>query len=66
MQHQESMALFAFLCDITNHLNHLNLQLQGGEANVGELFEKVSAFQINLDVFLADIEGKKASLPYAV
>ncbi|XP_076832090.1 zinc finger BED domain-containing protein 5-like [Brachyhypopomus gauderio] len=63
MQDQESVALVAFLCDITNHLNNLNLQLQGGDSNVGELFEKVSAFQTTLGVFVADIEGKKLHFP---
>lgn len=63
MQDQKSMAHVAFLCDITNHLNQLNLQLQGGDANVGELFEKVNAFRVNLDIFLADIEGGKLLFP---
>eukprot|EP00064_Thunnus_orientalis_P006927 superscaffoldBa00000745_g6946 len=59
----KSMAHVTFLCDITNHLNQLNLQLQGGDANVGLLFEKVDAFRVNLDLFLADIGGKILYLP---
>uniref|UniRef100_A0A3B4ZXJ8 Uncharacterized protein n=1 Tax=Stegastes partitus TaxID=144197 RepID=A0A3B4ZXJ8_9TELE len=63
MQDQESVAVVAFLCDITRHLNQLNLQLQGGDVNVGELFEKENAFQTTLGVFVADIEGKQLHFP---
>ncbi|CAM4641390.1 unnamed protein product [Caretta caretta] len=46
-----SMSQVAFLCDITGHLNSLNLQLQGHASNVGNLFEKLCAFQRSLKIF---------------
>uniref|UniRef100_A0A3B5B1J7 DUF4371 domain-containing protein n=1 Tax=Stegastes partitus TaxID=144197 RepID=A0A3B5B1J7_9TELE len=51
------------ICGFGCHLNQLYLQLQGGDANVGELFEKGNAFQTTLGVFVADIEGKQLHIP---
>ncbi|RXN00018.1 SCAN domain-containing protein 3 [Acipenser ruthenus] len=55
--------LCAFLCGITGHLNSLNLQLQGRASSVGDLFEKVCAFQRNLEIFNTDLTGKMLHFP---
>ncbi|KAK6485749.1 general mRNAion factor II-I repeat domain-containing protein 2B-like [Huso huso] len=58
-----TMSRVAFLCDITGHLNSLNLQLQGRASSVGDLFEKVCAFQRNLEIFNTDLTGKMLHFP---
>ena len=63
IQDAEFISHLAFLCDITSHLNTLNLQLQGGGASVGELLHKVNAFQSELDVYLSDLKGRKLHFP---
>ena len=40
------MCDFAFLVDVTAHLNQLNVQLQGREHLINELFQFVSAFEM--------------------
>ena len=57
IQDAEFISHLAFLCDITSHLNTLNLQLQAGGASVGELLHKVNAFQSDLHVYLSDLKG---------
>lgn len=42
------MCDFAFLVDVTAHLNQLNVQLQGREHLINELFQFVSAFEMKL------------------
>ncbi|MGH0137347.1 UNVERIFIED_CONTAM: hypothetical protein FKN15_063662 [Acipenser sinensis] len=58
-----TMSRVAFLCDITGHLNSLNLQLQGRASSVGDLFEKVCAFQRNLEIFNTELTGKMLNFP---
>ncbi|KAK6491839.1 general mRNAion factor II-I repeat domain-containing protein 2B-like [Huso huso] len=58
-----TMSRVAFLCDITGHLNSLNLQLQGRASSVGDLFEKVCAFQRKLEIFNTDLAGKMLHFP---
>ncbi|KAI0238315.1 General transcription factor II-I repeat domain-containing protein 2A, partial [Lamellibrachia satsuma] len=42
------MCDFAFLIDVTAHLNQLNVQLQGREHLINELFQFVSVFEMKL------------------
>ncbi|RXM98498.1 General transcription factor II-I repeat domain-containing protein 2B [Acipenser ruthenus] len=58
-----TMSRVAFLCDITGHLNTLNLQLQGRASSVGDLFEKVCVFQRNFEIFNTDLTGKMLHFP---
>ena len=48
----------AFLAGITSHLNHLNVQLQGRDQTVSDLYASMNGFQHNLALskagFLAD------------
>ena len=41
----------AFLTDITSHLNRLNLQLQGKNQTVSDLYGHMNAFKIKLSLF---------------
>ena len=42
------MCDFAFLVDVTDHLNQLHVQLKGKEHLINELFQFVFAFEMNL------------------
>lgn len=41
----------AFLTDVTSHLNHLNMQLQGRDQTVSDLYAHMSAFKRKLALF---------------
>lgn len=45
------LCVMAFLSDITSHLNHLNIQLQGRCQTVSDLYAHIRAFQRKLDLF---------------
>ncbi|KAJ4946945.1 hypothetical protein JOQ06_008988 [Pogonophryne albipinna] len=51
------------LCDIMSHLNHLNLQLQGNNHTVAEMYEAVEAFRSKLHLLERDIHGRKLHFP---
>lgn len=63
MKTPDFISQVAFLCDIMGHLNKLNLQLQGRDSSVAEILENVTAFQVNLSLFLPDITGRKIHFP---
>ncbi|KAJ4923459.1 hypothetical protein JOQ06_014048 [Pogonophryne albipinna] len=52
-----------FLCDVMSHLNHLNLQLQGKNHTVAEMYEAVEAFRSKLHLLERDIHGRKLHFP---
>lgn len=52
---------FAFFVDITSHLNHLNIQLQGKDQLVNTMFDLVSAFQMKLGLWEQQMKNKKFS-----
>ncbi|XP_026475737.1 general transcription factor II-I repeat domain-containing protein 2-like, partial [Ctenocephalides felis] len=52
---EEWLGKLMFLTDVTNHLNELNLKLQGKRQTVLELFEYWTAFASKLNIFLRDI-----------
>lgn len=45
-----------FLCDLVNHLNELNLKLQGREKLIFDLVKTVNEFRLKLDLFKNEIE----------
>ena len=49
----------AFLADIFQHMNLLNIQLQGRDQCVIDLIERVSAFQKNLELFSHDLASER-------
>ena len=51
--------MYFFLFDIMSHLNHLNLQLQGKNHTVADMYEAVEAFQSELNLLERDIRGRK-------
>ncbi|XP_010775227.1 protein FAM200A-like [Notothenia coriiceps] len=52
-----------FVCDIMSHLNHLNLQLQGKNHTVAEMYEAVEDFRSKLHLLERDIHGRKLHFP---
>lgn len=50
------LAELCFLTDITQHLNDLNQKLQGKDKLVSELFEKITAFKRQLQLFTAQLK----------
>lgn len=63
MRDNKFVAQMSFLCDIFQHLNNLNLGLQGRGKTVVEVVEKITAFQTKLDVFKADLENRLVHFP---
>lgn len=51
------------LCDIMSRLKHLNLQLQGNNHTVAEVYEAVEAFRSKLHLLERDIHGRKLHFP---
>ena len=47
---------FAFFIDITGHLAHLNLQLQGKDKMCHELFANVTAFTSKLELWISQLQ----------
>ncbi|XP_072239317.1 general transcription factor II-I repeat domain-containing protein 2-like [Leuresthes tenuis] len=52
----------AFLADITAHLNALNLQLQGRDRMITNMYDAVKAFQVKL--LLWETQMQKCNLPH--
>ncbi|KAF3847258.1 hypothetical protein F7725_020286, partial [Dissostichus mawsoni] len=65
LQSQKAHEFFSFLTDtkIMSHLNHLNLQLQGKNHTVAEMYEAVEAFRSKLHLLERDIHGRKLHFP---
>lgn len=57
------MAHVLFLCDIMSHLNQLNLQLQGNNHTVADMYEAIEAFRSKLNLLERDIHGRKLHFP---
>lgn len=52
---KEEMTVIAFLVDMFEHLNKLNLLLQGKYMSLSDVKTEVKAFQLQLDVFRDDL-----------
>uniref|UniRef100_A0A8C1S060 Uncharacterized protein n=1 Tax=Cyprinus carpio TaxID=7962 RepID=A0A8C1S060_CYPCA len=58
------MAYVRFLCDIMSHLNQLNLQLQGKNHTIADMYEAIEAFRLKLTLFERDLRGRKLHFPH--
>lgn len=56
MQDPEFLADLAFLTDMTQHLNELNLKLQGKQHNIANLYGYVNGFKNKLILFKTSLE----------
>lgn len=64
MESDEFTSAVCFLCDVFQHLNQLNMELQGRDKTVMELVERLHAFQRKLTLFSADLcPGKMLHFP---
>ena len=54
----------AFLTDITSHLNHLNMQLQGRCQTISDLYAHMTAFQRKLKLFLEGFSRASPNLAH--
>ena len=54
----------AFLTDITLHLNHLNILLQGRDQTVCDLYAHMTAFQRKLNLFKEGFASRRPNLPH--
>ncbi|RXM93778.1 General transcription factor II-I repeat domain-containing protein 2A, partial [Acipenser ruthenus] len=59
MRDEHQMEVVAFLVDIFEHLNTLNLALQGKQRVIFDLWESVKAFKEKLVVFQEDLQLEK-------
>ena len=48
----------AFVTDVTDHMNNLNLKLQGKENLICDLYTHLKAFRCKLDLFLKQVKVK--------
>ncbi|XP_076643549.1 general transcription factor II-I repeat domain-containing protein 2-like [Halictus rubicundus] len=53
------MCDFVFCVDITQHLNELNIKLQGKNKLVTEMFDKIKAFEQKLKIWNQQLESNK-------
>uniref|UniRef100_A0A3Q1D5X4 HAT C-terminal dimerisation domain-containing protein n=1 Tax=Amphiprion ocellaris TaxID=80972 RepID=A0A3Q1D5X4_AMPOC len=59
----DMMGYVFFLCDIMSHLNCLNLQLQGKNHTVVDMYKAVEAFRSKVKLLEKDIQGRKLHFP---
>jgi hypothetical protein len=50
------LSRLAFLVDLTSHLNHLNLQLQGKDQLIHDMWRHITAFEIKLRLWECQLE----------
>ncbi|XP_026582004.1 general transcription factor II-I repeat domain-containing protein 2-like [Pseudonaja textilis] len=62
LQDEKWLCELAFLCDITKHLTALNLQLQGRDSVITDMYDAVNAFQVKLKLW--DIQMKQGNLSH--
>lgn len=55
------MCEMAFLCDITSHLNVMNLQLQGRGRVISDMCSTVTAFQTKLSLWETQMQKETLS-----
>ncbi|XP_060786987.1 general transcription factor II-I repeat domain-containing protein 2-like [Neoarius graeffei] len=60
LQNEKWLCELAFLCDITKHLNALNLQLQGRDRVITDMYDAVKAFQVKLHLW--EMQMQKGNL----
>ena len=57
-QDYERLCDFAFLIDISSHLNELNTRLQGKDQLISAMFDHINAFQIKLSLWESQLRVK--------
>ncbi|XP_063989608.1 general transcription factor II-I repeat domain-containing protein 2-like [Diachasmimorpha longicaudata] len=57
-QDKEWVSDFAFLVDITSHLNELNTRLQGKDQLINDMYDLISAFQMKLELWEQQLRTK--------
>lgn len=62
LKNEEWLCTLAFLTDITEHLNTLNLKLQGRKQNICQLVSHIEAFRKKVTIFEEDL--KKSDLKF--
>jgi hypothetical protein len=60
---KENVASIAFLTDVFQHMNSLNLKLQGRGKLVSQLFSEIRGFSRKIDLFTEDISGERLHFP---
>jgi hypothetical protein len=53
---------FVFLVDMTQHLNDLNLQLQGRNQLVNDIFAHVKAFEVKVRLWEIQLKKQNSAL----
>ena len=61
---KEDMTVVAFLVDTFEHLNNLNLHLQGKSASISDVKTQVTAFQQKLNIFKEDLRTDMLHFPH--
>ena len=61
LSHDEFIGFLAFLTDISNHLNMLNLKLQGKKQFISQLVGHIGGFREKLVLFKASLQTNDAS-----
>lgn len=56
LQNPEWIQKLAFLVDVTEHLNSLNLSLQGKDNLISDMFQIVIGFERKLELFVSEIQ----------
>ena len=49
----------AFLTDVTEKINHLNLQLQGKGKKISDMISAVKAFSAKLSLYIQQVKSKR-------
>ena len=62
LQDEEWKCELVFLADVTTHLKVLNLQLQGRNQMITDMYDAVKAFQMNM--FLQETQKHHCNLPH--
>lgn len=56
---KEMLSELAFLTDFTQHMNKLNLNLQGKEKSISDILHFINGFQIQLNLFKIEIKNEE-------
>ena len=62
LQDEEWKCELAFLADVTTHLNVLNLQLQGRDRMITDIYDALKAFHVKM--FLWETQLRHCNLPH--
>ena len=60
---EQSLSRIAFLTDFFQHMNVLNLKLQGEKCTVVDLWKQVRSFKLKLQLFITDIKSNMLHFP---